>query len=199
MAIWLTGQREEEKQRSEEGSAGRWQACLSVCLPEHSSIILCRACLCILISLWCVSVCLSVCGPNEGCLQYNERCGQIMEEVITPVCSSSRLLRITLLIGQMQQHDRPGRDAKMEKGEKSTPKINSSSLWLPIKAEEWGTQVSGECVCAHTNTNTNTNTNTLQLSSSPQQVTSAVCVCVVIQTVPLSREICRLQLSLVKC
>lgn len=61
--------------------------------------------------------CDSVCGPNEGCLQYNERCGQIMEEVITPVCRG-RWLRITLLIDQMQQHDWPRKDAKMEKGEK---------------------------------------------------------------------------------
>ena len=45
-----------------------------------------------------------------------------------------------------------GADAKTEKGEKSTPKINSSSRWLPIKADAGGTQVSGECLCTHTHT-----------------------------------------------
>lgn len=90
--------------------------------------------------------CLSACGPNEGCLQYNERCGQIMEEVITPE-HSSPWLRITLLIGQMQQHDRPWMDAKNEKNEISTPEINSLSVWIPIKAEARGTQVS---VCMRT-------------------------------------------------
>lgn len=72
-----------------------------------------------------------------------------MEEVITPACSS-RWLRIAILISPEQQHDRPGSDAKMEKGEKSTPKINSSSRRLPIKANAGGTQVSGECLCTHT-------------------------------------------------
>ena len=65
-----------------------------------------------------------------------------------------------------------GADAKTEKGEKSTPKINSSSRWLPIKADAGGTQVSGECLCTHTHTNTNTTT--LQLSNFPQQGTCAV-------------------------
>lgn len=137
-------------------------------MHAYQSLVYTWVCLCVCLCMCSVSpLCLSACGPNEGCLQYNERCGQIMEEVITPACSS-RWLRITLLIGQMQQHDRPARDAKMEKGEKSTPKINSSSVWLPIKAEAWGTQVSGERVCA------STNTNTLQLSSIPRQGTSAV-------------------------
>lgn len=170
MAIWLTGQGEEERRGSEDGER-RKVTRLFVCLPEHSSIKLYEACSFRLISLWCILVCdcvcvsllrLSACGPNEGCLQYNERCGQIMEEVITPACSS-HWVRITLLISQMLQQDRPGRDAKIVKGEKSAPKINSSSVDLPIKAAEWGAQVSGERVC----------TNTPQLSNSPRQGTSA--------------------------
>lgn len=155
-------------------------------MHAYQSLVYTWVCLCVC----SVSpLCLSACGPNEGCLQYNERCGQIMEEVITLACSS-RWLRITLLIGQMQQHDRPGRDAKMEKGEKSTLKINSSSVWLPIKDEAWGTQVSGKRVCAQTHSHWATSLGREHLQ---------LCKCVVIQTAPVSRQICRLQLSLVKC
>lgn len=59
-------------------------------------------------------VCLKACGSNEGCLQYNERCGQIIEEVITPA-SGSHWLRITLLIGRVKQRDNRGRGAKKKK------------------------------------------------------------------------------------
>lgn len=62
-------------------------------------------------SLVYTCVCLKACGSNEGCLQCNERCGQIIEEVITPARSSHRL-RITLLIGRVKQRDNRGRAAK---------------------------------------------------------------------------------------
>lgn len=78
-----------------------------------------------LISRSCVYVC--VCGSPLHAFQPVDlmkaaysvmRCGQIAEEVITRARSSSCGLRMTLSISQMRQHDR---DAKSEKGEKSTP------------------------------------------------------------------------------
>lgn len=126
--------------------------------------------------LWYTQVCLCVCpvsplcfpacGPNKGCLQRNERCGQIMEEVITPA-HSSVWLRITLSIGRMKQHDRSGSDAKMEKKEKSTAKINSLSVWLPVEAEAWG--LTGKwslCGCVHTQTSKLVQSNFPQRGSS---------------------------------
>lgn len=86
-------------------------------------------------------VCLKACGSNEGCLQYNERCGQIIEEVITPA-RSSHWLRIMLLTGRVKQRDNRGRGAKkkkknrQERGKnKSAPHINGSCVWLPITAD----------------------------------------------------------------
>lgn len=65
-------------------------------------------CLHMLTGLCCTLVCHPARGPNLGCLQYNERCDQIMEDLITPVCSS-RWVRITSLIDQVLQRDMTGR------------------------------------------------------------------------------------------
>lgn len=52
-----------------------------------------------------------------------------MEEVITQALRG-HWVRTPLLISQMkQQHDMTERDAKIERGEKSSTKINSLSVW----------------------------------------------------------------------
>lgn len=106
MAIWLIKQREEER-----GRKWRWEGQVG-CRPVLSESLAAteEACLCIFITLTCIRVYLCeretqpvlrfARGPNEGCLQCNERCGHTMQGGIrTTWCSC--WLRITLLMGQM--------------------------------------------------------------------------------------------------
>ncbi len=209
MAIWLTGQREEEKRGTEDWKSSKVTS-LSVCLSEHSSITnadCVYSCTLFFSVYLCVFVCLFVCSkfcaprafqpvaPNEDCIQSNEMWSDNGGGNYSGV--QQPLVKNYIIDQQKQHHGMQGKDAKMKRGENSTPKINSSSVWLPKLRNEVHRWV--ESVYAHTKTQTQTHSS-WAASLNREHLQLCICNdCVVIQTALLRREICTLQFRLVKC
>lgn len=106
----------------EKAAAARWNR-LSVCVPDLSTRQLFSSSSC----GWKLCRAPLFMEANEGRSQHNQRCGQIMEDVITAASSSYRW-RVPVLIGWIQHRDR--RRGGRQNGGKKTNHGNKQLVCL---------------------------------------------------------------------